>query len=198
MCTTLGCVQGEPTKPVVGVTDRMIQRPDGIQCHRDISGSREAVGGWNAPDTRKPLHLSIYIGMSERRTEQVEAALRTWSQCIVMTTEHKPFEQAQLRFVFDAIDGPGGVLAQAHYPRQPQAGLIVLDSAEDWDAIDLQAAALHELGHAIGLGHEYTDNSAVMFWIFRGTTRLSWLDVLAAKQLYLVRFLPPLGGGIWP
>jgi len=172
----------------------MIQRDSGeIECHRDITASREAVAivqGWNAPDTRSPLNLTYYVGMTAPRTAQIEAALRHWGVVVIMSLEKRPYETAQLRFVFESIDGPGKALARAHYPGQPRAGLIEFDSAEDWDALDLRAAALHEIGHALGLGHTYDDREAVMYWIFRGTERLAWADVLAASKLYLVRFVP--------
>jgi peptidoglycan hydrolase-like protein with peptidoglycan-binding domain len=60
---------------------------------------------------------------------------------------------------FGALDGAGNKLAQTSV--SVKQILITLDKAETWstntptpsNAIDLQSVVLHELGHAIGLGH---------------------------------------------
>jgi Ca2+-binding RTX toxin-like protein len=63
------------------------------------------------------------------------------------------------------FDGPGGVAAHAYYPPpngHTAAGDLHLDDAERWTTtsggVDLQTIALHEIGHALGLGHAAAAN----------------------------------------
>lgn len=88
------------------------------------------------------------------------------------------------------FDGPGGVLAHTFYPAPPNpesiAGDMHLDDAERWRVgvdVDVFSVALHELGHALGLGHS-DDPSAVMYPYYRMATGLAPGDKTAALTLY--------------
>jgi hypothetical protein len=88
------------------------------------------------------------------------------------------------------FDGPGGVLAHTFYPAPPNgepiAGDMHLDADENWRIganIDLFSVALHEAGHALGLGHSDLPGS-VMYPYYHLYTGLSADDIAGIRDLY--------------
>jgi Matrixin/Glucodextranase, domain B len=89
-----------------------------------------------------------------------------------------------------AFDGPGGVLGHTFYPApgnsEPIAGDMHLDADEIWRvgaSIDLYSVTLHELGHALGLGHSDLP-SAVMYPYYKMSRTLSADDIAGIQALY--------------
>jgi hypothetical protein len=95
------------------------------------------------------------------------------------------------------IDGPSSVLAFNYYPPVNglyAAGDMILDRTENWTydgtGIDLFSIVLHELGHALGLGHS-TDPGAVMYPYYSGTvTGLHADDIAGIQYLYGAAAVP--------
>jgi hypothetical protein len=95
------------------------------------------------------------------------------------------------------FDGPGGVLAHTFYPTpnnsEPVAGDMHLNADESWNVggtisgtVDIYSVALHETGHALGLGH--SDNpTAVMYPYYSLQTGLSADDIAGIQALYGAR-----------
>jgi hypothetical protein len=88
------------------------------------------------------------------------------------------------------FDGPRGVLAHTFYPfpvnREPVAGDMHFDNDESWKIgadVDLFSIALHEAGHALGLGHS-DKPGAVMYPYYHKVDGLTPDDIAAVLQLY--------------
>jgi hypothetical protein len=139
---------------------------------------------------------------------EVERAFQVWASYANVTFSPAQAEGAvrsiDILFASGAhgdsypFDGPGGVLAHTFYPApingEPIAGDMHFDASESWSVgtnTDLFSVALHETGHALGLGHT-SDPGAVMYPYYRMQTGLTSDDIAGIQALYGPAAAPPV------
>jgi hypothetical protein len=163
------------------------------------------VHGWDL-DSGGIAHLGYVFGTLTTKVaatlvqSEIVRALNAWSQItnvvFVQGTNASAPRTVAIKFASGAhgdaypFDGPGGILAHTFYPvpvnPESIAGDMHLDADENWHVggdLDIYTVALHEAGHAIGLGH--SDNPGdVMYPYYRRGATLSAKDIGAAQALY--------------
>ena len=102
------------------------------------------------------------------------------------------------------FDPAGTILAHTYYPDPPNpepiAGDMHFNPAENWSVgggTDIYTVALHELGHALGLGHT-TNPADVMYPYYRFGAQLSPNDIAGVQSLYGALGAPVPGVGSNP
>lgn len=131
----------------------------------------------------------------------ITAAFAEWSSYANITFQRvASVANAQIDFSDTYIDGLSGTLGQAqyfYYGQRLAEAEITFDVGEGWhtsgsrivsdSGADLYIVALHEIGHAIGIGH-YNGSAAVMNAVLsRSVTDLTASDIGAVQALYGVR-----------
>lgn len=169
------------------------------------------VHGWDkGPDGY--AHLSYQFASLPAKApanlvqSEILRALNEWSRYAKVAIEApgtSPERTITIRFASGAhgdaysFDGRGGTLAHTFYPLpvnpEPIAGDMHLDADESWNVggdPDIYTVALHEAGHAFGLGHSDRPGD-VMYPYYRRNLTLSANDIGALRQLYGARDAAP-------
>lgn len=168
--------------------------------------------GWDGPGLGSAaLSYGFYNMTAQLPAKQVIKAIASafsqWSEyaAVSFTPVSSPWGNATIGILFatgahgDGYPfGPaGGVLAHTFYPfpvnPEPIAGDMHFNDANAWGIgsnIDLFSVALHETGHALGLGHSDLP-TAVMYPYYRQVEGLSQEDVGAVLRLYAKQANPP-------
>ena len=145
--------------------------------------------------------LTSKVDQNTARSE-IERAFRTWaSNANVSFAAGGDASSARTIAILFAsgahgdgypFDGPGGVLAHTFYPAppnsEPLAGDMHFDGDESWRVgadTDLFSVALHEAGHALGLGHS-GDPGSVMYPYYHFASGLTPDDIAG------IQFIEPL------
>jgi Predicted Zn-dependent proteases len=171
--------------------------------------------GWDGPGLGSANLTYSYSQLTaalprETTTAILQRALAEWAKYarLTFTYSDNTAGTRNINFLFASgahgdpypFDGPGKILAHTFYPTpvnpDPIAGDMHLDADEHWQAgadIDLFSVVLHEVGHALGLGHS-DKASAVMYPYYKRVTALTTEDVAAVRTLYA----PQADGAVAP
>lgn len=163
--------------------------------------------GRNAAQLRYLIDGASTKVPAEDAVREIERALAEWSKAVRIDFtrggRNGDARLIEIRFAKGShgdpypFDGSGRVLAHTFYPAppnaEPLAGDLHLDDDESWkigNDIDLYSVVLHELGHALGLGHSDKAGS-VMYAYYQRLSTLTDEDTNAARELYASREVAP-------
>jgi Matrixin len=170
--------------------------------------------GWGGPGrNRADLNYAFFSKTpklsSDAVTSEIVRAFAEWAKYakLTFTPIDDPQASRTLAILFASrshgdgypFDGPGGILAHTFYPYpmnpEPIAGDLHFDADENWNIgadVDLFSVALHETGHALGLGHSDKPGS-VMYPYYRKSTALTAEDIGAVLNMYAAQDATPAG-----
>jgi hypothetical protein len=200
-----------PASPAISAGERLEACPGAITALGAVGQYVARVGeGWDGPGLgRADLGYFLQRLTQKLPADQVRSeilrALGEWSRAASLTFTPAPapdlVRTINLMFASGShgdgypFDGPSRVLAHTFYPSPPNpepiAGDLHFDDDEEWVAgpdlsvrsVDLYSVTLHELGHALGLGHSDAPGS-VMYPYYRRSTVLTTEDIRAIQELY--------------
>ncbi len=185
-----------------------------------FAGQYVKVGAGWAKDDDGYVRLGVLFGpltdkmSSETALAEIHRALEEWSKnARVRFQVAGSADAARTIALFFAagthgdaypFDGPSRVLAHTFYPSPPNpepiAGDMHFDADEAWGVgtgIDLYSVTLHELGHALGLGHSDKPGS-VMYPYYRRHFALTEDDLAGIRELYGAPEANPSPGPVPP
>lgn len=170
--------------------------PDGAGCGGECSGTISSLASF------MPTGFKAEIERAFNAWEDISGI--TFSEAVDSGDSFDtPGAEGDIRLGGHSFDGPSYTLAHGYSPPvngSSAAGDIHFDTEESWNTgsnTDIFTVALHEIGHAIGLGHS-SDINAVMYPLYDGPIAgLQQDDINGAVHLYGPAAPVPVPAAIW-
>ena len=188
--------QGIPVNPCVGALTTNGATTQSIPTYGN---------GWDGPGLGAATVFYYYSNVTSQLNAaaakaEIARAMAQWSAAVKVTwapgTSATANQTVNILWATYAhgdaypFTGPVGVIAHTFYPANPNpepiAGDMHLNDSETWGIgtnMDLFSVTLHELGHALGLGHSDNPND-VMYPYYKTNPALQPGDIAAIQTLY--------------
>lgn len=150
--------------------------------------------GWTFGDAATGLAGTAPYANASAYSQIVRTAFDFWEGVTGIDFFEVATRTADILVGWGTIDGAGSTLGTANWRYYSYANgnaideaRVRFDSAESWDLSggvhDFQAVALHEIGHALGLGHS-DDPASLMYPFLTRDSAPSAQDLAAAREIY--------------
>ena len=123
---------------------------------------------WGSPELGTAggtVTWAVDNSISQAELQSINAAFAEWSEVAnIQFQQVSSTANANIDFSNSALDGAGNVLGVTGFSftgGQLQSADIQFDSGDNLSGSEFSLVAIHEIGHAIGLGH-FNDDPAVM------------------------------------
>jgi len=123
---------------------------------------------WGSPELGAAggtVTWAVDDSISQAELQSINAAFAEWSEVAnIQFQQVASTAESDIDFANSALDGAGNVLGVTGFSYtggQLQSADIKFDSGDNLSGSDFSLVAIHEIGHAIGLGH-FNDDPAVM------------------------------------
>lgn len=123
---------------------------------------------WGSPELGTAggtVTWAVDDSISQTELQSINAAFAEWSEVAnIQFQQVASTADSEIDFANSALDGAGNVLGVTGFSYsggQLQSADIKFDSGDNLSGSEFSLVAIHEIGHAIGLGH-FNDDPAVM------------------------------------
>jgi len=170
-----------------------------------VFGTPGGTVEWSFSEWQSPLMSAELAADAAVYNQIVRAAFDFWESIARIDIVEVPESLAEITVAWRGIDGRGSTLGNAQWQGfQVENGayrtkaVVSFDEAENWNvgggSVDFRAVALHEVGHALGLGH--SANPASLMYPYLSTQHGPIPeDVAAMQEIYGARpTTGPTGG----